>query len=304
MHEILIKALSLFMLVVLGAGLRRAGVLHERDFHTVSALVLNVTLPCVILVNLNGFLFEARMLQIILIGFVCAGLLTLGGYLSGRKKGREHAAFCLLNYTGYNVGCFALPFVQSFLGPAAVLTACLFDIGNALFATGGSYAIACVVKGEGGGQLVRAFLKKLLTSVPILSYILMLTLSLLRLRLPDVVLDLAGLAASANTFLAMLLLGLGLKLNFTRENLGFILKSSLFRYIAAAVFCLLVRYALPLDEAARQVLILLLLAPVSLSSIAYTGKIGGDIALSGAWISSTILVSFVLMSAALGLGVI
>lgn len=48
------KVMSLAIFIVLGYVLRRFNILKEEAFAAISALVMNVTLPCVILTNLNG----------------------------------------------------------------------------------------------------------------------------------------------------------------------------------------------------------------------------------------------------------
>ena len=49
--------------------------------------------------------------------------------------------FYVFNLAGYNIGCFTLPFAQSFLGPFAVVATCMFDVGNSIMCTGGTYAL-------------------------------------------------------------------------------------------------------------------------------------------------------------------
>lgn len=46
------KVMSLAIFIVLGYVLRRFNILKEEAFAAISALVMNVTLPCVILTNL------------------------------------------------------------------------------------------------------------------------------------------------------------------------------------------------------------------------------------------------------------
>lgn len=66
-----------------------------------------------------------------------------------RNRDRNTRILHLMNLCGYNVGCFALPFLQGFVGPYGVALACLFDVGNSLVATGGGYAVAESLLREG-----------------------------------------------------------------------------------------------------------------------------------------------------------
>ena len=47
----------------------------------------------------------------------------------------------MLNFSGYNIGAFTLPFIQNFLGSFGVIAICMFDVGNSISCTGGSYAL-------------------------------------------------------------------------------------------------------------------------------------------------------------------
>lgn len=52
---------------------------------------------------------------------------------------REQQAFGILNLSGYNIGNFTMPFVQSFLGPIGVITTSVYDVGNAFVCLGGAF---------------------------------------------------------------------------------------------------------------------------------------------------------------------
>ena len=62
MEDSFAKVMSLAAFIVLGHLLRRFNILKDQAFAAISALVMNVTLPCVILTNLNGVRIEGDML--------------------------------------------------------------------------------------------------------------------------------------------------------------------------------------------------------------------------------------------------
>lgn len=62
------KVMSLAIFIVLGYVLRRFNILKEEAFAAISALVMNVTLPCVILTNLNGMKIHAEMVMLAALG--------------------------------------------------------------------------------------------------------------------------------------------------------------------------------------------------------------------------------------------
>ena len=77
-----------------------------------------------------------------------------------------------------------MPFAQSFLGPAGVITTSLFDTGNAFICLGGAYSAAKMVKGGEGKISLMPILKTLVRSIPFDAYVLMTVLSLIHVSLP------------------------------------------------------------------------------------------------------------------------
>jgi len=51
------------------------------------------------------------------------------GFVVGRRRGTQAQAFGVLNVGSYNIGLFAIPYVSSFLGPASIVYASVFDVG-------------------------------------------------------------------------------------------------------------------------------------------------------------------------------
>ena len=295
MGEIIIRALALMSIVALGAILRRFGVFQERDFHTLSWVLINVVLPALVVANFARFRFGASMLSLMAVGFACTALLTGIGYLIGRRTGTEAAVLHLLNYTGFNIGCFALPFIQSFIGPAAVVATCLFDTGNALLVSGGAYALACLITNRSEPHLLRFFLKKLFSSPPLLAYFVMIPLNFLGVGLPALVESAAEIISAGSPFLSMLLLGVGLKLEDFPKYRGFVLRAAAVRLPISVALGLLFYFCLPFSLEIRQALTLCAFAPVALSCIAYTDLAGGDVNAACAWNSTSILLSLPLM---------
>ena len=149
MQEIIARACMLVAIILLGYVLRRIRFLPEEAFAVVSKTVLNVTLPCAVITNFAHIQVTPALLWMFPLGFLVNALLVGTGYLTGKRRGMDEQVFCMLNLSGHNIGCFALPYVASLLGPTAVVSVCLFDAGNAIWATGGTNAL-CAAMQEGG----------------------------------------------------------------------------------------------------------------------------------------------------------
>lgn len=290
MEAILTKALCYIAIILLGYVLRTCGFFKAEDFHILSRIVMKITLPAAIVTSVSGREIQPSMLLLSLLG-LGFGILYIGiAFLMNPGPTKERRAFEILNLAGYNIGNFALPFTQSFLGPAGVLAATLFDTGNAVVCLGGSYSVAAVVQGSGRFSPVRT-LKTLLRSVPFDTYLVMIVLALLHLRLPETVLSFAGVIANANPFLAMLMIGVGFQLSGNREQLHAILRVLSVRYGVAVLLALGCFFLLPLELEYRQALAIMVFSPCSTSIPAFTADLKGDFGLASAINSLSILIS-------------
>ena len=296
MHDILIRAGYFVAIILLGFILRRVGLFKEGDFRVLSNITLKITLPASIVVSFAQMEINPSMLTITLLGFGGGVVYMLVALAVNAKASREQRAFDVLNLPGYNIGLFAMPFVQSLLGPVGVVTTSLFDTGNAFVCLGGAYGIASSIK-AGKGFSIGRILKALGTSVPFLSYIVMIILSLTGVRLPAVVLDFADIIKASNTFLAMLMIGVGFKISASWKQLGHILKIVLLRYTVAAALGAVFYFLLPFDLEIRKTLTLLAFAPIGAAVPAFTGELKADTGLSSAINSICIVCSIVIMTA-------
>ena len=295
MAEILVRAGCFIAIIIMGFLLRRVGFFQEGDFRVLSQITLKITLPASIIYSFSQAPADFSMLSIALIA-LGVGLLYLGiAFLMTLGAPRNKKAFEMLNLPGYNIGLFAMPFVQSFLGPTGVVATSIFDTGNAFVCLGGAFSIASSVK-DGSGISLKRIGKALVTSVPFMCYIVMIVLNLTKIQLPSPVVDLAEIIRGANTFMAMLMLGVGFKLSAKKEQIGQIIRIILVRYSVAAVLAAVFYFILPFSLEIRQTLTLLAFSPVSAAVPAFTAELKEDFGLSSAINSITILCSIVIMT--------
>ena len=256
-----------------------------------SKIVLKITLPAAIVVSFADKDIDVSMLMLSLLG-LGGGLLYIGaGFLMNMRSDKEKKAFEILNLSGYNIGNFTLPFVQSFLGPTGVVVTSLFDTGNAVICFGGAYSAANMARGEGKGVPVVQIAKTLLKSVPFDTYLIMTALCLLGIRLPSQAVSFAEIIANSNAFMAMLMIGVGFELSRDKAQMGTIGRLLAVRYGIAAVLSLTFYFLLPLPLEYRQTLGILVFAPVASSAPPFTADLKGDIGLASALNSISILIS-------------
>ena len=294
MADILTRAGCFTAIIVLGMILRKLGVFRETDFRVLSTIVIKITLPATIISSFAGQSIDPSMLTIAAIGLGGGLLYLLLGLVLNLRQDNDRKAFEMLNLPGYNIGNFTLPFVQSFLGPMGVITTSLFDTGNAVVCLGGAYGVASSVKAGGRFDLLRVG-KALGTSVPFLCYIIVVSLNLLHISLPAPVIECAGIIAGANAFMAMLMIGVGFRISASREQIGSMIRILSVRYGVSIALALLCYFVLPFDLRIRQTLVILVFAPIGSAIPAFTAELGGDVGLSSAINSISIVISIVVI---------
>lgn len=293
MLDILIRAGSFVAVILLGYFLKKIGFFKQEDFTILSRITIRITLPAAIITSFAGKQIDMALLSLVLLAIGCGLLYMAMGFFLNRKKTREERAFAILNLPGYNIGTFVIPFAQSFLGPMGVVATSLFDTGNAVICLGGAFSVASMVK-DGSGFSVKRIGKALARSVPFVTYVLMLLLNLVHLPVPGFVLSCAGIIANANAFMAMLMIGVGFKLEGDRSQIRTIVRMLSIRYGVATVLALIFYFVLPFELEIRQALVILAFSPIGSAVPGFTGEMKGDVGLSSALNSLAIVISIVI----------
>ena len=300
MLEILTRAGSFIAIIVLGYVLKKVGVFKEEDFGVLSKICIRITLPAAIITSFAGKESDPSLLLLLFLGIGCGVVYICLGFLLNRNNSREQKAFDILNLPGYNIGCFTMPFAQSFLGPMGVIATSLFDSGNAFICLGGAYGVASSVK-DGKGFDFKRIVKALGRSVPFMTYLIMVAMNLMKLSVPGMVLECATIVGGANSFMAMFMIGVGFKLTLAdRGQLSKILRILGVRYGLGAVFALIFYFVLPFDIQVRQALVILAFSPIGSAVPPFTAELGGDVGLSSAINSMAIVISICIYVVLLG----
>jgi predicted permease len=291
MMDVLLRAACFIGIILLGYFLRRINFFKEGDFDVLAKIALKITLPAAIICNINGSEISIGMLGIALIGFGGGVIYLIVMYLLNLRSSREQCAFEMLNSTAYNIGNFTMPFAQSFFGPSGVLVTSIFDTGNAIVCLGGAYSVCAMIKGDGGKFSLKPIVKKLVSSVPFDTYMIMAALCLLHISLPSPVVSFAQIIANANAFVAMLMIGVGFRLSGDMSQMKSIARILVVRYGIALALSLGIYFLLPLPLEYRRILSIVVFAPIASAAPAFTAELKSDVGLSSAINSISILIS-------------
>ncbi len=308
MFQVLLRAGALALVVLIGILLRSFHVVDDNAGTVVKKILINVSLPAAIVMNFSAISqVGAEMLVIMVLGILVNVIMILVGMALTKNRPRQEKVLQMMCLPAYNIGAFCLPFVQSFLPAIGSVAACMFDVGNSLMCTGATYAfVAEYTSEERQGIHLNDIFKRLITSMPLDTYVLMFVLTVSGISLPQPVLTLLQPMANANAFVAMMMLGLLFHLELKPEYLGKVFKMLAIRHVAAVVFALGFYFLLPFDLVIRQTLALVCFAPMSAVAPAFTGICGGDEGMASCTNSLTIICSLVtitILIAVMGLNV-
>ena len=294
MQEILTRAGCFIAIIFMGYILRKKNFFKEGDFTVLSKIVLKITLPAAIVSSFAGKEIDIALLSLALISLSQGIIYMIVMYLINARRGKDAQAFEILNTAGSNIGNFTMPFAPSFLGPMGVITTSLFDVGNACVCLGGAYGIASIIK-DGGKFSPLKVIKALSKSVAFDTYVLMVILLIFNLQLPSAVISFAEIVASSNSFMAMLMIGVGFKLSGDKSQIGAIVRILGIRYSIAALIAVGCYMLLPFSLEVRQALVILVFSPIASAAPAFTGDLKGDVGLSSAINSISIVCSIVII---------
>lgn len=299
MFDILLKSCSFVFIIVLGYVLKKVGLFKERDYKIVASSVIYITLPAAVVTSFAAHELDFSLILAVLIGFSLNVAIFLISLALCRKKSYSERVLWQNLVPGYSIGTFAMPFAQSFFSPVAVVATCLFDAGNAVMCCGGTYAISDSMLNKRRGGKVKLIAKRLLGSAPFVSYVVMFCVSIAGVKIPGEVLDFISPIASANAFLAMIMIGMMFDLKIEKSMLKEVVGITVVRFLVAIVAVVLLYLFLPFTDEIKQALIICTFAPVSTTSTVLAEKMNADPAVCACIYSLSIPISIVCIVASL-----
>lgn len=294
MVDIILQAISLFFMIFLGFIMKRIGILQKNDGTMIARIIMNITLPAVIIVNFIDLKMDKKLLLFTLLALIWFMLQLLLAYLYSRKKNPQAKALYLYGASGFNIGNFTLPFVQS-IAPLGIPLISMFDVGNNLLLSGGNKIIVDQVIGHSTKVRFKQVFSQLAKSVPFVCYLVMFFLRYFAIDLPEVVKIVTQPVASSNVFLSMFMIGLYLEFRLPRDSIKEVIGVLALRYgIGFSVIALL--YFLPLSDLIKSMLSLLALTPIPLFGIMFAVTSGVKEEVLGFAASMSFLLSLPLMT--------
>ena len=296
MLEIIIRASYFILMIVIAYALKKIGVLSKEDGVALARVILNLTLPCAILVSFRSFVFEWSYMMIPALSFAANTLMILIGFLMTRNSSRDDRIFYMMELPAYNIGNFTLPFVSGFLGAVGTVATCLFDMGNALMCVGGNVVVTeLAVDGRKKGRSIPLSLLSVFTKPSVAVYTLMTIFAIVGFKLPDVIFDFATAISPANGVIAMFMIGIMFEFTFSKENLKEVLIVNIIRLALAALIAYFFYAMTDFSYEVRKAVAITAFAPISSAASAFCQDLGGNQELEGFASTLSIVISLVII---------
>lgn len=298
MNLVLIKVSSFLSIIIAGMLAGRTGKLGRRTGEAISKIVFNFTLPAAIVHAFGSANFTPDMLLLVPLGLICALCPYLITYVVTRHSSHDDRILYLMNISGFNIGSFGLPFVQAFFPASTVVAACMFDAGNALMMTGGTYAVTRVLtSGNHINHPIQTIIRRLLSSIPFDSYLVLISMAIVGLRVPQAIVAFTEPMANANGFLSMFMLGLMVSFSINEDRLHKLIYLMSGRIVFSLVMSVAAFKLLPFSSGIRYIIAVLLWAPMGSMGPVFTLWEHSDHGLAGLANTISIFFSIIAMTA-------
>ena len=299
MVNVLLRSLGFLLVILATFTLKKVGMFRKEDGQFLAKLMMNVTMPCGLLSAGKNIEFSPQLLIAFGLG-ICSNLILIACGLTSASLARYDSkikGIYVINCAGFNVGSFALPFVQYFFDSSVLSYLCMFDIGNAIMGLGINNTIGGAVAKTGEKPSVQGTIKNLFSNPPFSVYLIVIFFAILHISLPEGLLTVVSIAGNANAFVAMGMIGLLLEISMPKGDVGKIFQVLLTRLIGQAIVSLLIWFLLPLPEQAKMVLILCIVTPITSMAPVFTKKMVGDSDIPAAANSLSIPIALGIMTA-------
>lgn len=289
------QMIKFFLIMALGYFLFKKD-FTDREFNKkLSRILLNVTLPALILNSVLAQTDRPAVTAVIYVFFTAAVMyliLPFAGLAAARFFPVEKELKSIYSFmTAYgNIGFMGFPIIDALYGDTAVLYTAIFNIMFNL----SCYTLGTVIMTKNSETGAKMNLCHLLNPGFILSFSSIL-IYFINPSFPKVITDTIGTVGSITTPLAMLLIGSTLATNSVREIFSsrFLYLFAAFRQIILPLLSLALIHLLLKDELIRNVTFIMMLMPAANSCVMFADEYGADEKLASKCVFLTTLLSII-----------
>lgn len=276
MTDILFNTFTYVFIIGLGYFLKKVHMFDKSVGDILAKIVVNLTLPAMLLSASNGLIMDGSMLIYIVFGIMCNAIMLVVASIMTKKNTPVIRGAATMSCAGIDVGNFVLPFVLKFFPGQGTLMINSFNIGNTIMNNGVDYVFASKLAAGKQKYSIKDMLKRLFSSVTFDTYILIILMSCLGWVLPQRVIQVVDVIGKANIFIVMLMIGLKLEFG-TKENTDeekLTVKRVFIARYAGALCMSVITWILPIPTLGKVIATMAYFGPPTTASNAYARELG------------------------------
>ena len=296
-----VNLIFLFSLLIITIGylIKKLGIITEKDGKIIAKLILNVTLPALIISVIYKIEIELTLILLPFLSILYSFFVLSISFFLFKKYPRDIKGLLMMTVLGFNIGLFAYPMIEMIWGEKGLLYVIMFDIGNSFIIFGLVYTIGLTFSPKenfGHDQVqFRSIFLHLIKSVPLISWIIALVLNISNIVFPIFVIDLLEILSRANMVLTLLLLGIFLNFKIQKSYWRYIIQVLVIRYSLGLTVGVILYFLLPFDPFYKVAIMIALILPLGMSAVAFSSEFGYREELTTMIVNLTTIISFILM---------
>jgi len=287
------------VIISFGYFLKYKSIITEKEGKVISKLLMHTTFPALIIVTMMRVHIEAKLLLLPVLSFCFSIFSMLTAAWIFKRQGSKLRALLIMGSGGFNLGLFAYPLIEGIWGPAGMVYAAMFDLGNSLAIFGLVYGTGVFLSDKKDGVTVKENIKnaflKIITLVPLQALLIGMIINLSHFELPTIVVEILDILARGNKVIALLIMGIYLNMPLNSETFQQVSKVLAIRYFWGLTLGFLCFYFLPFEPLYRHVLLIVLIIPVGMALLPFSDELAYDTKIAGMLVNISMLISFALM---------
>lgn len=287
------------LMLVIGIGCRKAGLVKDRTVQDVNRLVFNLFLPLMNFMNIystdKAQFFTRDNLVLLLICSVStiASAVITGAVLRLRKCEPPVRGVLVQSVYQTNGAIFALPIITALCGADQLAPmSLLFLVLSPLYMVQAVLVLAPI---RGGEMNLKKTLREVVRNPIIIASVIAFLFLVMNIHLPVVVTDTLQKMANVTTPLSFVALGASLSLGGFRKNLLRLCGAGFVRLVLVPGACLCAGLLLGLRGTHIATMVCLMGAPVAVSSFTLAQTYGADESLAAEMVTATTIAAAVTM---------
>jgi len=282
-------------IILLGFLFKKSGIINARDGDGLAKLVVNLTVPAVVIAAFKNLKIDSSLLFIPVISITFGVLIALIAVFVFRREDRKTRGMLSMMAPGGNLSMFGYPLVGAIWGLPAVRYLGMFDMGNIFSVFGVSYFIAARFAEASSDHIdYHKIFAKIAGSIPLLVYALTLLLKILGLNYPAPITAMATIISKANSGLALCTLGIFLDFDFDRASLVKMGRVLALRY-GVGLLAGLIIMLFPVEPLFKYTMMVGFILPIGFIAIPYSVEFDYDRKFVGTLTNLTIVISILLI---------